>query len=73
MSLTAATPHAIALPSAERGQLTHAGGVFLKAEDPKAFVLWRKDMLDVPFAPWDEASTAYDQAGHTPLWLLAVP
>ncbi len=60
-------PAAIAAPPADApGHITGIGGVFIKANNPKALAAWYRDMLGLPLQPWGGGALRYDAPGHPP-------
>ncbi len=55
-----------AAAAATPGHITGIGGVFFKAQDPKALAAWYRDVLGMPLAPWGGAALRYDAPAHPP-------
>jgi len=55
-----------ASPDQPPGHVTGIGGVFIKAEDPKALAAWYRDVLGMPVQPWGGAALRNDAPGHPP-------
>ncbi|WP_229418578.1 VOC family protein [Pseudoduganella flava] len=48
------------------GHVTGIGGIFFKAQDPKALAKWYRDTLGLPLQPWSGALLRYDAPDHPP-------
>ena len=55
-----------ASPDQPPGHVTGIGGVFIKAEDPKALAAWYRDVLGMPVQSWGGAALRNDATGHPP-------
>ncbi len=49
------------------GRITGIGGVFFKAENPKALAAWYRDVLGLPLEAWGGAMLRYDAPQHPPV------
>lgn len=49
------------------GRITGVGGVFFKAQDPKALAAWYRDVLGLPLEAWGGAMLRYDAPSHPPV------
>ena len=49
------------------GHVIGVGGVFFKANDPKALAAWYRDVLGMPMEAWGGAMLRYDAPKHPPV------
>lgn len=49
------------------GHVTGVGGIFFKAQDPKALAAWYRDVLGLPLEAWGGALLRHDAPQHPPV------
>ena len=49
------------------GHVTGVGGVFFRSKDPKALIVWYRDVLGLKIEPWGGSMLRYDAPGHPPM------
>jgi catechol 2,3-dioxygenase-like lactoylglutathione lyase family enzyme len=67
LGMWAVTGAGAAGPDPAPGHITGVGGVFFKAQDPKALAAWYRDVLGLPLAAWGGAALRYDAPLHPPV------
>jgi len=52
------------------GRITGVGGIFVRSKDPKALMVWYRDVLGLKLEAWGGAAMRYDAPGHPPVVTL---